>query len=206
MNSIQGLSGNRDEYMAFWGNKEPSPSWIFNDVMWTIYSRTTSRLEDETIRLSVFMGLDVSKVQEVPVLHWKVKEALTCVLAHISTDATLKKRITSILRLSQEERIKMFLSQLESFSRQLLFWDTPRLQSSAWRWAPLSFLEFSLQKKAFVLGKSQQCARKREGLEAECIAFRIDKANFPKSRALHQVGPILSLHSAGGFGFGHSIS
>jgi hypothetical protein len=95
---------------------------------------------------------------------------------------------------------------LLSFSRQLLFWDTPRLQSSGWRWAPLSFLEFSLQKKAFVLGKSQQCARKREGLEAECIAFRIDKANFPKSRALHEVGPILSLHSAGGFGFGHSIS
>ena len=46
------------------------------DVCRGLRGRTTSRLEDETICLSVLLGLDVSKVQQIPVLRWKLKDVL----------------------------------------------------------------------------------------------------------------------------------
>lgn len=46
------------------------------DVLRGIQGRTTSRLEDETICLSVLLGLDVGSVTKIPVLHWKWKDLL----------------------------------------------------------------------------------------------------------------------------------
>lgn len=52
------------------------PAHRLIDVLRGIQGRTTSKFEDETICLSVLLGLDVGSVTKIPVLHWKWKDLL----------------------------------------------------------------------------------------------------------------------------------
>ena len=114
------------------------PAYRLIDVLRGIQGRTTSRLEDETICLSVLLGLHVGSVTKITVLHWKWKDLLAKLrefvgflgkvfprrnFFRVSVD-----RIERLLRRSHGDRMKVFLSQLEFLPKAILFWNTPRLQ------------------------------------------------------------------------------
>ena len=124
------------------------------DVVRGLRGRTTSRLEDEIICLSVLLGLDVSRVTDIPVLHWRWKLLLTAftdfllflkaLIRHRPLFVVLANLVARLLRYAHEERLKVFLSQIEFFPKAMIFWNTPRLQRTGWRWAPFSFLRKDL--------------------------------------------------------------
>ncbi|KAL8670078.1 MAG: hypothetical protein Q9168_005363 [Polycauliona sp. 1 TL-2023] len=126
------------------------PGHMLVDVVRGLHGRTTSRLEDETICLSVLLHLDVSKILAVPVLHWRRKDLLArfgqfvsylaALTPQISYFTTLARFINKLLRYTHDERMKIFLSQIVFFSKDIIFWDTERLQHRGWAWAPFSFL------------------------------------------------------------------
>ena len=132
------------------------------EVIRGIRGRTTSRLEDETICLSVLLGLDVRRVVSIPVLHWNFKDLLAKLrelvvflgiicpyrkFFHVFVDV-----IERLLRSSQEDRMIVFLSQFVFFPAAMLFWNTRRLQRKGWRWAPFSFLPKDLDTDAPLKG------------------------------------------------------
>ena len=112
-----------------------------------LQGRRTSRIEDETVCLSVLLGLDVSRVLQVLVLHWRVKDALIYIKSFNLGPLfnVLKGFIDRILRSSHERRMKILYSQIGFLPYEVIFWNTPRLHGSGWRWAPASFLLSDLE-------------------------------------------------------------
>ncbi|KIV83932.1 hypothetical protein PV11_05914 [Exophiala sideris] len=104
--------------------------------------RRTSRIEDESICLSVLLGLDVRRLLQVPVLHWRLKDALIYVRSFNLGPLfdAVKGFIDRILRDSHERRMKILYSQIDFLPYDVIIWNTPRLHGTGWRWAPASFL------------------------------------------------------------------
>ena len=158
------------------------PAYRLIDVLRGIQGRTTSRLEDETICLSVLLGLDVGSVTKIPVLHWKWKDLLAKlrefvvflgkVFPHRNFFRVFVDRIERLLRRSHEDRMKVFLSQLEFLPKAILFWNTPRLQRKGWRWSPFSFLRKDLDIDAPLKGGPRGYLTE-EGLFVKCSAIRL---------------------------------
>ena len=163
------------------------PAHHLVDVIRGIRGRTTSRLEDETICLSVLLGLDVGRLMEIPVLHWKLKELLARLKDFVISMGKLcphKKSfqvfpviIERLLRRSHEDRMKVFLSQFEFFPEAMLFWNTPRLQRKGWSWAPFSFLCKNLVVDAPLKGGRRGYPTK-EGLLIPCPALSLRISPF----------------------------
>ena len=93
------------------------PEQLIN-MCWGIKGRSTSRLEDKTICLSALLGLDVSRVQRISPLRWRLKESLIKMrdlLLYIHL-VTLEPRariltvcIERLLSSTLEERMKIVL-------------------------------------------------------------------------------------------------
>ena len=161
------------------------PAHHLIDVIRGIHGRTTSRLEDETICLSVLLGLDVGKVTKIPVLHWKWKDLLTRLrdfviflgklFPHRHLFHGLVDKIERLLRFSHEDRMEVFLSQFQFVTQAMLFWKTPRLQRRRWRWAPFSFLRKDLNIDAPLKGGPRGYLTK-EGVLVRCSAIRLQSS------------------------------
>lgn len=128
------------------------------DTCHGLRGRRTSRVEDESICLSVLLGLDVRPILQVPVLPWRVKDALVCLKSLLNFDfhirfgslnfnlgASVRGYIDKILRDAHERRMKIWYSQVGLLPYDVIFWNTPRLHGSGWRWAPASFLATDLE-------------------------------------------------------------
>lgn len=96
------------------------PDIILMDASRGLPGRMTSKLEDETICLGGIIGLDVT-----PMLAIK----------------SPKDNNPVELLQAREERMKVFLSLVKRFAPSILFWESERLSTYPWRWAPLSFLD-----------------------------------------------------------------
>lgn len=163
------------------------PAHHLIDVVRGIRGRTTSRLEDETICLSVLLGLDVGRVTKIPVLHWRWKDLFARLREFVVLIGRLFPRRNSfhvfadlverLLRRSHENRMKVFLSQFEFFPKAMLFWNTPRLQRKGWCWAPFSFLNKDLDIDAPLKGGNRGYPTK-EGLLVKLPAIRIRGSSF----------------------------
>ena len=159
------------------------PSEQLINMCWGLRGRSTSRLEDETICLSALLGLDVARVQQISPLHWRLKESLIKMrelLLYIHW-ITLEPRariltvcIGKFLRSTLEERMKIVLSQIEYFPKQMIFWNTPRLQLDGWRWAPSSFLHRDFHMPYFKSGFRSYLSN--DGLLVQSPALRVRKA------------------------------
>lgn len=158
------------------------PAHHLIDVVRGVRGRTTSRLEDETICLSVLLGLDIGKVTSIPVLHWRLKILLTRLSEFVACLERFFPRrgffhvvseiIQGVLRRAQEDRMKLFLSQFEFFPKAMLFWNTPRLQRRGWKWAPSSFLRKELDIDAPLKGGNRGYLTE-QGLYVKCPAIRL---------------------------------
>ena len=157
------------------------------DVVRGIRGRTTSRLEDETICLSVMLGLDVGRVTEITVLHWRWKDLLARLrefvvflgrlFPHQHVFHGFADIIEKVLRQSHEERMEVFLSQFQFVPKAVLFWNTPRLRRKRWRWAPFSFLPEDLNIDAPLKGGNRGYVT-RQGLLVRCPAVRLRSSSF----------------------------
>ena len=152
------------------------------DVCRGLKGRTTSRSEDETICLSVLLGLDVAQVVKIPTIHWRIKEFLMDMRNFLAYLYSITRKawchvygasIIRLLRSTHERRMKIVLSQVEFFPKCMIFWDTPRLQLEGWRWAPFSFLDPELDTGNFKGGPRGH--RVKEGLLIKCSALRLNK-------------------------------
>ncbi|MCJ1459538.1 hypothetical protein MMC28_009917 [Mycoblastus sanguinarius] len=155
------------------------PAHHLIDVIRGIRGRTTSRLEDETICLSVLLGLDIGRVTQIPVIHWRWKDLLVKLreflvylgrlCPHQKFFHVFAESIGKLLRRSHEDRMKVFLSQFDFLSESMLFWDTPRLQGKGLGWAPSSFLSRNLDIDAPLKG-GRRGHMTEEGLLVKCHA------------------------------------
>lgn len=158
------------------------PAHHLIDVIRGIHGRTTSRLEDETICLSVLLGLDIGRVTKIPVLHWRWKSLLAKLREFVLFLGKLFPRekffhvfvgiIERLLRHSHEDRMEVFLSQFQFVPKAMLFWNTPRLQRKGWRWAPFSFLPKDLVIDAPLKGGNRGYLT-GQGLLVKCPAVRL---------------------------------
>ena len=170
-------------------NKGLRPEHHLIDVVSGIRGRTTSRLEDETICLSVMLGLDVRRITEIPVLHWKWKDLLAklkefviflvTLFPHQNVFHEFADSIERLLRQSHGDRMEAFLSQLAWIPEALLFWNTPRLKRKKWYWAPVSFLRIDLDVDVPLKGGPRGYLIK-EGLLFQCPAILLRSSSFPQ--------------------------
>ena len=147
-------------------------------------------MEDETICLSVLLGLDVGRTTRVPVLHWRLKDLLAKLkefagfLRKLCPRRQVYRAIADFigrwLRRSHEDRMMIFLSQFEFFSEAMLFWNTPCLQRKGWRWAPFSFLSRGLDIDAPIKGGRRGYLTKK-GLIVKCAAISLQEPSFLRS-------------------------
>ena len=163
------------------------PSEQLINMCWGLRGRSTSRLEDETICLSALLGLDIARVQRISPLHWRLKETLTklrelLVYIHLVTQEPRARILTvciaKLLRSTHEKRMKIVLSQIEYFPKQMIFWNTPRLQLDGWRWAPFSFLHRDFQMPYFKSGFRSYLSK--DGLLVQSPALLVRKGLISK--------------------------
>ena len=173
-------------------NKGLRPAHHLVDVVRGIRGRTTSRLEDETICLSVMLGLDVGRITEIPVLHWRWKDLLArlrefvvflgTLFPHQNVFHEFADSVERVLRQSHEDRMEVFLSQFPFIPEALLFWNTPRLQRKRWYWAPVSFLRTDLDVDVPLKGGPRGFLT-REGLLFKCPAILLRSSSFLQGSA-----------------------
>ena len=167
------------------------PSEQLINMCWGLRARSTSRPEDETICLSALLGLDISRVQRISPLRWRLKERLIemrelILYIHLVTQEP-RARISAVciaklLRSTHEKRMKIVLSQIEYFPKQMIFWNTPRLQLDGWRWAPFSFLHRDFQMPYFKSGYRSYLSK--DGLLVQSPALRVRKSLISKPSAV----------------------
>lgn len=95
------------------------PDVVLRDVVRGLPTRTTSRVEDETLCLGGLIGLDITPLLAIPVD---------------------KHRRSQDVNRTQLERMKVFLLMVQHLPASILFWRCPRMTDDCWQWAPLSFL------------------------------------------------------------------
>ncbi|KAL9621538.1 MAG: hypothetical protein Q9160_004068 [Pyrenula sp. 1 TL-2023] len=183
----------------------------FAEVCIGYNARTTSRLEDEAICLGVLLGLDVMRLVQIPVLHWRLKEILLFIRSHINlgpfTDM-IASVIDKTLNASREKRMKAILSQVDFFSEEVIFWDFPRLQGLGWQWAPASFMDNDPNMGLHLGG--QRCRRTDYGLMISSsirtnvaairlrhISFRSSRQSYKTSSNADQSSQVISLDFQG---------
>lgn len=100
------------------GNQH-SPSSQLASIVAGVRGRLTSWREDETICLGGLINMDVTDIARV----------------RVDSDRT-EEQVSNVC----EERMKTFLSAIQTFPESILFWSSTRLTTYPWRWAPASFL------------------------------------------------------------------
>lgn len=135
-------SGTPEKLRSLSGTPERRMAVQLVDTCNGLQGRRTSRIEDESICLSVLLGLDVRKVLQVPVLHWRFKDALIYIKSFNLGPLfnVVRGFIDKILRNSHERRMKILYLQIGLLPYDVILWNTPRLHGPGWRWAPASFL------------------------------------------------------------------
>ena len=150
------------------------PSTLFQDVCRGLQGRTTSRIEDELDCLSLLLGTDISKIEEIQPLHWKTKNRLKwlhsyrilrLILPYVGFD------IPHYLLDCQQRRMKVLLAQIKKFPANIIFWDAPRLPFDGWKWAPTSFLVSSINFR--ILHGGSQGILMTQGLQVQLPGFRL---------------------------------
>jgi hypothetical protein len=172
---IFGVRGWGYEYVITSGKaNDYDPASLFVDVCSGYRGRTTSRLEDETLCISILLGADTSQIQVIEPLYWRLRELL------IDLDFGPFRRwffdrfgvdIRNWTRECHEKRMEVLLRQVNVFPAAVIFWSCPRMPFDGWRWAPYSLLHRDLALKAAAGGR--RGTLRKEGLELQVRAFRL---------------------------------
>ena len=168
-----------------------TPSLLFLETCSGFRGQTTSRLEDETICLGILLGTNVTEIQGISTMDWRMKERL------LSVDS--KPLIATFLRLigldvrrwiqrCHEERMKVLLRQIGNFPASIIFWEAPRLRFDGWRWAPYSVMHRSMTHEIWVGGRCGFV--KDDGIEVQVRAFRLRRltASHPDASEVKTLG------------------
>ncbi len=115
---------------------------MFEEACRGFRSRTTSRLDDETICLGAMLGADLTSVLQNPTMNWRWRELLDSVDCQRSANPVVRKLGVNTRRYTDAchlKRMAVVLSQVQQFPISIIFWNTPRLDSHPW--APRSLLD-----------------------------------------------------------------
>lgn len=126
-----------------------SPSGLLASTVAGVRGRLTSWREDETICLGGIISLDVSPI------------------AQFKADSDRgEEQVNRIC----EERLKIFLSAINTLPQSILFWSSKRLTTYPWRWAPASFLD---KDGDLPLSDHWKAHCTNQGLLVQCDTIRI---------------------------------
>lgn len=149
------------------------PSVLLGDIALGLQGRTTSRIEDEPVCLCALLGLDNTKVLQIPVPGPKEKRILSSINSR-PTIAGLCRGMgfNASGRSSRchEQRMRTALELLDTFPPGVVFWNVPRLRQPGWRWAPSTLLGQNTDTSSLVTARS---ARRDEGLDVSFPGWRI---------------------------------
>ncbi|MCJ1444139.1 MAG: hypothetical protein MMC23_004640 [Stictis urceolatum] len=121
-----------------------SPTSLLTNVCRAFTGRTTSRVEDESLCLSILLGADPTEILNIKPLDWRTKDLLKILNAnhHFAVTALqLGFDVQEQLQACQEARMKLLLSRIRVYPSSIIFWQCKRLRFDGWKWAPLSVLQ-----------------------------------------------------------------
>ncbi|RSL43759.1 hypothetical protein CEP54_014962 [Fusarium duplospermum] len=167
-------------------------SILFADAASGLLSRTTSRLDDETICFGAMLGLSLTKIVEIPTMNWRLRELLESVDGQRSTTPMFRSLGINTRRYTETchlKRMEVLLSQITHFPLSIIFWNIPRLSQHSW--APRSILNRDLEVLfRGVVGFAER-GEKSNGLEFTMFGFKLDspRAHNPSSPSLPPQSP-----------------
>lgn len=155
------------------------PCELFLDVCKGFQGRTTSRTEDETICLGLLLQTEMKDLLAIKPIPWGQKDFLIkldswkCIRFVLSMfGVDIQKWIGSC----HEERTKLLYRQMVEVPTTIIFWNSPRLQSDGWKWAPRSILYKDLEFKIF---EPRDCFKRgivtNRGLTVQLPGFKLSQ-------------------------------
>ncbi|RSL86526.1 hypothetical protein CEP51_002772 [Fusarium floridanum] len=147
----------------------------FADAASGLRSRTTSRLDDETICLGAMLGLSLTKIVEIPTMNWRLRELLDSVDGQKSTTPLFRSLGINTRRYTetcQVKRMEVLLSQITHLPLSIIFWNIPRLSKHSW--APRSVLNRDLEVMFRGVVGFAEHEEKSNGLEFTMSGFKLE--------------------------------
>ena len=168
------------------------PFHVFDDTARGLQGRTTSRIEDEPVCLCALLGLDNTRVLDIPVPSPRRKRILTSISSKPKL-ATLCRNMgfdaQSTLSQCHDQRMKAVLQLVDVLPPHIIFWNVPRLQEKGWHWAPSTLLSEDTQIRSRA---SVYAERRDEGLLVGFPGWRITLEREVKTqKALRKNGRVV---------------
>ncbi|KAI1489984.1 hypothetical protein F5X96DRAFT_638486, partial [Biscogniauxia mediterranea] len=147
---------------------------MFRELSVGFAGRTTSWLDDETVCVGTLLGADMARIQDIKPMDWRWRRQLDKVDCRTTRSPFFKIMGISFARWTEAchvQRMKLLLSQIQSFPLHMIYWNEPRLETKQWTWAPRSFLNRDFADKFhWVHGTTTLGPR---GLEFATRAYRL---------------------------------